>query len=151
MPPDSILYLAVPDKKYTFDRLRELTTNDHLWQEYMDNTDELGVDHLNDFILNITKSHIEPERRSWMCFENDVLPDDVEAREKVYRLLRDRSIHVHVWNQHTFDQFLEFVIGRLNLDFEIIDSSKSSENSLREMIYILRKRDKKSGSRTMSG
>lgn len=143
MPSDSVLYLAVPDKDYTFDRFRDLTTNDHLWQEYKENINELSVEHLNDFILNITKDHIEPERRSRMYFKNDILPVDAETVEKIYQLHRDRSIHVHVWNQNTFNQFLKFVINKLNLDLEVIDSCESKGNSSNEMIYILRKHGKK--------
>ena len=143
MPPDSVLYLAVPDKDYTFDRFRDLTTNDHLWQEYKENSNELSVEHLNDFILNITKDHIEPERRSRMYFKNDILPADAESREKIYQLHRERSIHVHVWNQNTFDHFPKFAINRLSLDLELIDSCKSEESGSNEMIYILGKHGKK--------
>lgn len=38
MGTGSCLYLAVPDKEYTFDRDRQLTTWNHLYSEYQHNT-----------------------------------------------------------------------------------------------------------------
>ena len=139
MKPNAILYLAIPDKDYTFDKSRTLTPNKHLWQEYLDNIQELSVEHLNDFLLNITKNHIEPERRARMYFKNDRLPMNWFTKRRIYHLHRERSIHVHVWNQNTFDNFLRFAIERLSLQFAIIDKCCSSETSNHEMIYIIKK------------
>lgn len=139
MIPSSILYISVPNKEYTFDKYRELTSNDHLWCEYQDNTNELTTEHLNDFLLNITKDHIEPHRKAKMYFKNDKLPIIGFRKRRIYKLHKERSIHVHVWNQNTFSQFLNFTFTQLNLDFEIIDSNISSNNELDEIIYILKK------------
>jgi hypothetical protein len=134
----SILYLAVPDKDYNFDKNRRLTKNYHLWDDYLKKESSLSIEHLNDFILNITKDHIEPWRRAMMYFNDDKIPSDRFIREKIYEMHRKRSIHVHVWNQKTFDDFLNFVIAKLNLGIEIPEKSDSSKSE-GEMIYILKK------------
>jgi len=139
MIPGSILYLAIPDKNYTFDKNRELTINEHLWHEYIEDINELSIEHLNDFILNITQDNIEPERKAKMYFKDDKLPFNWFEKRRIYKLHRERSIHVHVWNQFTFDQFLRFTIDRLKLMLEIVDLCSSTESSP-EMIYILRKK-----------
>lgn len=139
MSSGSILYLAVPDKNYTFDKNRELTTIDHLWREYIEDINELSNKHLKDFILNITKDHIEPERKAKMYFKNDKLPFSYFEKRRIYKLHKERSIHVHVWNQLTFDQFLHFTIDQLKLMFKIVDSCSSNDSESHEMIYIIKK------------
>lgn len=139
MDKGSILYLSVPDKNYTFDKNRALTSCDHLWQDFLQDTRELSQGHLNDFILNITKDHIEPERREKMYFKNDKVPWNLLRKRAVYNLHKKRSIHVHVWNKTTFAEFLSFAIDKLQLNFTIIDSSDSHDNYAEEMIYILEK------------
>ena len=139
MLADSILYLAVPDKEFTFDKNRKLTDYDHLWNDFVQSEKQLSIEHLNDFILNITKDHIENKRRKNMYFKGDKLPLNPLRKRKVYNLHRNRSIHVHVWNQMTFDHFLTKSIEKLHLSFEIIDSCRSCMNDNKEMIYIIKK------------
>ena len=59
----SYLYLAIPDKEYTFDCDRQLTSWKHLHQEYLDNTTKLSKEHIEDFVRNITKEHIQDPQR----------------------------------------------------------------------------------------
>ncbi|MCP3931663.1 MAG: class I SAM-dependent methyltransferase [Bacteroidetes bacterium] len=141
MAEGSILYLAVPDKDFTFDKNRKLTDVEHLWQEYKENENNLSLEHLNDFIVNITKDHMDPKRREEMYFKGDRIPFNWFKRKKIYNLHKERSIHVHVWNQKSFDDFLHFSIKNLKLGFEIIDSSQSYKNEIHEMIYIIKKTD----------
>ena len=94
MRPNAILYLSVPDKSYTFDKNRAPTSYEHLWNEYQEDTKILSIEHLNDFILNITKDHIEPNRKVKMYFKNDKLPLNWFKKKKIYTLHKERSIHV---------------------------------------------------------
>jgi len=135
MRTGNYLYLALPDKEYTFDRNRELTTWNHLYQEYLENTTKLSRNHLEDFIINITKDHIEDPARKKKIY------DDYHhwfKRFSIRQIHRQRSIHVHVWNQKTFDQFIAKAIKELKLDLTIVDRIDSSSNK-HEMIYILLK------------
>jgi len=139
MKPGALLYLAVPDKNHTFDVNRVLTTREHLWQDFIDDVEKISIEHLNDYILNKTKAHIDSARRAWMYFENDKLPWNPLKRHKVYALHRERSIHVHVWSYMSFDAFLSWIISKINLDLDVIEQHDSVEGC-GEMIYILRKR-----------
>lgn len=131
----SYLYLALPDKEYTFDRNRELTTWEHLYTEYLQNTTKLTKSHLEDFIINITKDHIEdPVRKKEIYDDYNIWFKRFGIRQKH----RQRSIHVHVWNQKTFDDFITTAIKELQLNLTIADRIDSSSNK-HEMIYLLRK------------
>ena len=128
MKPNSILYLAIPDKDYTFDKKRKLTTWEHLYQEYKQKTTILSDEHLKEFSFAASKTprklaikHLFP----WI-------------RKKIYDHHRERSIHVHVWDQESFDYFLTRGIKKLNLSFEILDSVTSQQTN-HESIYILKK------------
>lgn len=135
MKPGSYLYLAVPDKEYTFDCCRELTSWEHLYQEYLKNTTRLSKKHIEDFIINITKNHInDPVRKKAMY-------DDYAnwfKRWSIRQKHRQRSIHVHVWNQDSFDTFITKAIEKLGLSLNIVDRIDSSFNK-HEIIYILQK------------
>ena len=74
MAEGSILYLAVPDKRYTFDVNRAITSSEHLWQDYVQNTQDLSEEHLLDFLVGITKDHVEPCARARMYFNRNWLP-----------------------------------------------------------------------------
>ena len=132
----SYLYLAVPDKDYTFDRLRELTTWEHLYEEYTNQIHELSEAHLEDFIVNITKDHINDPNRKKNLYD---AYHDPNQRTAVLTKHRQRSIHVHVWNQRTFDLFLQKAIAKLRLNLKVVYKIKS-RSSKHEMIYVLRKR-----------
>ena len=136
MKPGSYLYLAVPDKEYTFDRHRELTTWEHLYKEYLGNTTELSKEHLEDFIINITKDHINDSVRKKEMYDDYA---NWFKRWSIRQKHRQRSIHVHVWNHHSFNKFITQAIEKLELNLDIVDRVDSSVNK-HEMIYILRKK-----------
>lgn len=135
MNPGSYLYLAVPDKEYNFDHKRELTAWEHLYDEYLNNTTKLSKAHLEDFIFNTSNEVLDrPESRA----ELNKKYRNWYKRFKLLQLHRKRSIHVHVWNQQTFTNFLNQAIARLNLQFKIVDTINSIDNR-EEMIYIVQK------------
>ena len=135
MKRGSYLYLAVPDKEYTFDRHRELTTWEHLYKEYLRNTTKLSKKHLEDFIINITKDHINDSARQKEMYDDYA---NWFKRWSIRQKHRQRSIHVHVWNQNSFDKFITKAIEKLKLNLDIVDRVDSNLNK-HEIIYILRK------------
>ncbi len=135
MKRGAVLYLAVPDKNFIFDRDRLLTSNDHLWDDYKNKERKVSVEHLNDFIINITRDVIQAEQKH-LYF--DKIPLNWFLKSKLYKIHRKRSIHVHVWDQSSFDNFLEFAIKKLQFQFKIIEKILSQDTKL-EMIYVLEK------------
>ena len=135
MKPGSYLYLAIPDKEYTFDRHRELTTWEHLYREYLQNISKLSKEHLEDFIINITKDHINDSVRKKAMYDDYAI---WFKRWSIRQKHHQRSIHVHVWNQESFDRFITRAIEKLELNLNIVDRVDSSVNK-HETIYILQK------------
>ena len=142
MKTGSYLYLAVPDKEYTFDRHRKLHDWEHFHEEYQQKITRLSKEHLEDFLFN--KMSAKPN-----LLEKTSLSNYWYQRAKSWRLSPQqyyqqarfhlkRSIHVHVWNQDSFDRFIALAIENLGLDLEIKATVKSADSGY-EMIYILQK------------
>jgi SAM-dependent methyltransferase len=92
LKPGGIVYLAVPDKRFTFDRQRESTGRTHLRDDHADGGHNSRAGHYLDFarhsLLNGCGSDTEVEKLAG------------EIRRTNY------SIHFHVW---THEEFLEFL------------------------------------------
>ena len=114
-----ILYLALPDKRYTFDVDRPATSLQHLMRD-----DEEGP-------AWSRRNHFE----EWTTLVNKV-KDEAEAEREINRLMNvGYSIHFHVWTQ---TEMLELVLNlKDSLDFELELFLKSGS----ENIFILRKCD----------
>ena len=117
-----VLYYAVPDKRYTFDAERQLTTFDHLVDDdkrkIIDKESRTG--HFLDFIKAVYKDMPSAEQKT--------------NAEKFMQM--NYSIHFHVWNASSFREFLKKSQKYFNDSFEIIEFRENGE----EMIAILRKR-----------
>jgi SAM-dependent methyltransferase len=123
MKPGAVLFLSVPDRDYTFDHRRDLTTTEHLWREHDRGVTTVSAAHLRDFIR-----YTEPGG----------LPRNPLRRRRLYRFHRERSIHVHVWDQASFDEFLARTCDRFALDLEIVDRAESRHTAA-SMVYVLRR------------
>jgi SAM-dependent methyltransferase len=123
MKPGALLFLSAPDRDYTFDARRELTTNRHLWREYKRGTTEPSRAHIREYVRSTTPQVLAFKR--WQ-------------RKSIYEDHRRRSIHVHVWDQTSFDAFLAWAIARLDLRLEIVERVPSRA-ALGCMVYVLRK------------
>jgi SAM-dependent methyltransferase len=121
--PGGLIFLSVPDRDYTFDVARELTALDHLWGDYQGGIIDVDDDHIRDFLLHTSLP---------------ALPVDPSELRDLFEQHRRRSIHVHVWDQRSFDEFLADVIRRLDLNLEVTDriTSRQGEGS---MTYVLEK------------
>lgn len=114
-----LLYLAVPDKRFTFDIDRPVTPLDHVFRDF-----EEGGEWSK-------KQHFE----EWVKFVNKV-EDSAEAAKQVDELMNiDYSIHFHVWTQTEMLELLLAVNRKLNLRFDVETLLKNGD----ECIFILRK------------
>jgi SAM-dependent methyltransferase len=116
-----VLYLAVPDKRRTFDRKRESTSFSHLVRDFEEGAGWSRDGHFHDFVRNIT------------------LPVGANAEEIQVTIQdlknRDYSIHFHVWTGPEFYEFLEKSIARYQLPLNIL----KMRSVLDENIFILQK------------
>lgn len=119
-----IIYMAVPNKRHTFDKDRSLTTIEHLVGDYTASKDML-------------------EKRNFYHFVEtaEIIEKRVgkDAEERVIDLInRDYSIHHHTWDYRSFKAFLNYVISTMKISYAIVDSS-STDWITKEFVFILRK------------
>jgi predicted SAM-dependent methyltransferase len=116
---DGILYMAIPDKRFTFDKEREITKIEHIIDEYENGTEGNRIDHFRDWVIHVDKITGIPE-----------------IEEKLNHLLKiDYSIHFHVWTQSEIMEFFITLKNKFAFKFDIEALMKNGE----EFIAILRK------------
>ncbi len=113
-----ILYYAVPDKRYTFDTVRELTTFIHLKHDYEKGIIQSRKNHYNEWakeILQLTGQ---------------------DALQKARVLQKTKySIHFHVWTMDSFKSMLKNIKSTYHFPFEIVTIIPN----INEFIVILKK------------
>jgi SAM-dependent methyltransferase len=117
---DGVLYLALPDPRITFDRDRQLTTLEHLLEEYRRGTRTTRHSHYLDWAVNVDK-HPQAESHATRLDEMDY------------------SIHFHVWLPDTFLDFLLAAEREAKLDFELAAFAPPESPEDNEFILILLK------------
>jgi SAM-dependent methyltransferase len=113
------IMLTIPDKRFTVDRLRPITTNEHLLEECMHGTENTRRDHFVEYARLCGGPKSETE---------------VQA-EVEYLMNMDYSIHYHVWDSDAFIKFLIFTKERLQLPFELYATIRNRD----ELIAVLQK------------
>ena len=112
-----ILFLSIPDKRYSFDVYRPVTPYGHLVKDYIEGP---GVSR---------RQHFE----EWVRLVNKVI-DDIEAERQVKHLMEiNYSIHFHVWTETEMIEF--FLKQKSKYDFNI----ELFSHNVNEMIFVLRK------------
>jgi SAM-dependent methyltransferase len=123
MKPGACLLLSVPDRDFAFDTRRPLTPKAHLLADYDRAVSTVCDAHLHEALAStISLAHLE----------------NPEGRSTLLAFHRDRGIHVHVWNQASFDEFLETAVLRLGLRWRTIERA-TSRQALGSAVYILQK------------
>lgn len=115
-----IIYAAIPDKRYCFDRDRPLTTFTHLIDDYHNKNDHFP--HYVEWSRLVDKKQGEPE----------ILD---HAR---YLFQMQYSIHFHVWDYYSYVDFLLKTSQFLNFTFDILNISFNDHRA--EIITVLRKK-----------
>ncbi len=92
--PGGVLLLAVPDRRFTFDRLRPATSLDHLF-----------ADRAAGRCTARPRAYAE-----WVACTEQLPPDQAEARARELERT-DYSIHFHVWDAAALTEMLKAVAG----------------------------------------
>ncbi len=98
--PGGLVVLAVPDKRFTFDFERDLTTWEHLAAEYAAGTVDVSDEHYWDFLRKVAPH---------------LLQESPEAQRIHLERARTRREHVHVWDSDTFQAFVERALALLTI------------------------------------
>ncbi|MFN8671411.1 MAG: methyltransferase domain-containing protein [Candidatus Sericytochromatia bacterium] len=110
---NGILYMAIPDKRYTFDKNRERTKLEHIIDEY----------------LNC--SYLKNREEHYLDFNNGNIEDAKIQLQAHY------SIHFHIWQKEDLEELFSYIKNTLNFKFEI---EEILYNYI-ENICILRKKE----------
>lgn len=95
--PGGTIYLAVPDKRHTFDRARPSTTIEHLQRDNTDGGRASRWGHYLEF--------------AQLAATSRVLSQDAAELLAGKQMAERYSIHFHVWNFEEFGCFLEQMTG----------------------------------------
>lgn len=119
LKPSGILYVAVPDKRFTFDRSRPVTSLKHLVRDYNEGPEWSLKDHL----------------KEWALLVEDTPKENVAIRVK--RLIETkRNIHFHVWTPLEFIELLIHCRKDQGFSFEL----ELTQQNEPELVSILRKK-----------
>ncbi|HMN62180.1 MAG TPA: methyltransferase domain-containing protein [Anaerolinea sp.] len=122
--PGGIIYLAVPDKRYTFDIDRKITTIHHLVEDYRAGDEEIIRRNYSHFVE--TAEIIEKRTGK-------------DAQDRVNDLIsRNYSIHFHAWDFRSFKKFLGYIITEMKIQYTIVDHVISTPLT-KEFVFILGK------------
>ncbi len=117
---EGILVLIVPDKHVTFDKLRGVTTVDHLVADYLMPSRERDFEHYIEFFR--------------LSFPQ---PDFIESARGVWA--RGDDIHFHTWTYESFGEMVNYIENTYECTWrDIWAHPRLSENDL-EFFYVLLK------------
>ncbi|MDO8335939.1 MAG: methyltransferase domain-containing protein [Candidatus Saccharibacteria bacterium] len=114
---DGVLFFGIPDKRYTFDSERPITSYAHLLKEHKDSSKSFLWEHTEEYI------------RLGENYKGDIEKRTQELIDSEYR------VHYHVWTAREMKEFFERTIVDFKLDMEVVASVKN----MHEVIFILQK------------
>lgn len=121
LKPGGVLYLAIPDKRFTFDIDRPLTTTQHLVKDYQDGPNWSRKQHFEEWVHLVDRTQGQDE-----------------VTKRIEHLMNiDYSIHYHVWNSESLLEFITILRSVLNAQFDV---DFFIQNGM-EIICILEKSD----------
>jgi SAM-dependent methyltransferase len=113
-----VAFITLPDKRFTFDKGRSITSLDHLIRDYQDGPDWSLRGHYEDWAIHIDRFTAE------------------RVQQRVAQMMRDRSnIHFHVWDHAAMTEMFMYLSSLPEMAFEIAHSQFNRS----EVIWILRK------------
>ncbi len=115
-----VIYYAIPEKTYTFDKERSLTEFDHLVEDDIKGTEISRKDHFYEWVNLVEKKQD---------------PDEINARVSSLMTM-NYSIHYHVWDSATIFQVLSKTNEYLGHPFSVVHFEQDDN----EVIAVLQKK-----------
>ena len=112
---NGILYMAIPDKRYSFDITRPITSYQHLVEDYTRGSEISKKEHFEEWVKLVCN-----------------VTDNYEVTRQVNELMRtDYSIHFHVWTQVEMIELVLNIKKKLEFEVELIC------RNIGEVIFVL--------------
>jgi predicted SAM-dependent methyltransferase len=122
--PGGVLYLAVPDKRFTFDADRPVTTLDHVVEDHRAGPERSRRSHFEEWARLVDRVDVQ------------------EVQSHVARLLEvDYSIHFHVWELSDVVDLLQLARRELGLQFDVEQATRNWHENL----FVLRRAQRPQG------
>ena len=122
---EGILFMAIPDRRFTFDVDRPNTAVEHLYRDHEEGAEVSRKGHFSEFV-RLANLHCGKE--AWQS------EAEYEAQVK-YLMDTNYSIHYHVWDFQSMMVTIPSIIERYSLPGEVMLAMSNNE----EVIWILRK------------
>jgi SAM-dependent methyltransferase len=123
--PGGVIFLALPDKRYTFDKERALTTTEHVMSDFKLSAAERAP---------LDKEHY----LDWAQHVNGKKGGEREARAQEL-IDMEYAIHFHVWTDETFGKLLNSILSQHLQELEILDQADTNPAE-KEFIFIIKKK-----------
>jgi predicted SAM-dependent methyltransferase len=117
---DGILFLSVPDRRFTADQARQRTSIEHLFDEFERNVTEIPEDHCIDHLV------------AW----NGIPRDRIDSL--MIQQCRKYGVHNHCWEDEDILQLFEVLFHQKGVKFQLVDLSLP-RGLYNEVILLLRK------------
>jgi len=127
--PGGMIYMAVPDKRRTFDRDRQITPLEHLIQDHLKGPEGSRRQHYREWV-----TEVEPHFGRF----GSHTPADVIDRRIDELMEHSYSIHFHCWTSHETLEMLLYARDAMQLPFDIKFFGEYEANH--ENIFIVRKK-----------
>ncbi len=139
--PGGMIYLVIPDRRYTWDRNRDLTLCDHLFLDYSKGITDSDATHIDDFVENVEWSEFSPSTA------HEDIPGKKSALKKTYYDAVNAgqiiNIHFHVFEpdnaRELFRRIATDPLTRLKLVVEDFEERFPEENP-NGFLIVLRSR-----------
>jgi len=113
--PGGHVIISAPDKNFTFDKKRALTSFAHLQEEYENNVTVVTDAHYIDFLQGVHPEILE------------LAPEKVQIH---INSIKNRREHAHVWNSQSFSGFILNAFELLQLKATCVFSTLGNNNKM---------------------
>ncbi len=113
--PGGQVIISAPDKKFTFDKKRALTSFAHLQEEYENKVTIVTDAHYIDFLQGVHPEILE------------LAPENVQIH---INSVKNRREHAHVWNSQRFSEFMLNTLELLQLKATCVFSTLGNDNKM---------------------
>ena len=142
LKPGGILYMSIPDKRYTFDLHRPVTDIQHLLKDYQDGPEWSKRQHFHEWVKFVDFAFLMKRDIS----NDEALRPEIEASVDRYIGI-DYSIHFHAWTQTEILELLQ-TLQRLP-NFASFEVEQVQKNGM-EVITVLRRTSDSAGVQAQS-
>lgn len=116
---EGIIYMVLPDRRFTFDHQRELTTAEHMWHDYERGVTQRDSTHVHEYL----------DKVDWPMLRPDVPSDEIPACRKAMREQyiydvqhnKEFNMHFHVFDEQNLFELVTLVAEHKKLSWTIMD------------------------------